>query len=306
MRLIRHPKAENPDHGPTAVAVGNFDGLHLGHLELIREALARKDELASSLMSFEPLPATFFRPERPVPRLMKPAEKLGMCRDLGLDLVFLLRFNARFAAQTPETFARDVLASAARAALVVVGEDFRFGRGAAGDVATLRELGKRFGFEVAAIPPVKVDGERVSSGIIRAALAAGELERATRLLGRPYRICGRVLPGLGLGRRLGYATVNLRPPKPPALTGIFAARVDGGGLDNHPAVASLGRRPTVGGRDWVLEAHLFDFDGDLYGARLEVEFVARLRPEEHFPDLESLIEQMNEDSAAARKALDTG
>lgn len=306
MRLIRTLPPAPPVPGPTAVAVGNFDGLHRGHQALIRAVGEAGGGLVPALMCFEPLPATFFRPDKPVPRLIKPVEKIALCRKLGLDLLFQLRFNARFAAQPPEVFARDILAAGARAGLVVVGEDFRYGKDRAGDVDGLHASGRRFGFEVRAVAPVEVDGERVSSGLIREALAAGDLARATKLLGRPYRISGKVIPGLRLGWRLGYATVNLHPPRPPALSGIFAVRIGGGGLDNHPAVASLGRRPTVGGRDWVLEAHLLDFDGDLYGERLTIEFVARLRAEEHFPDLESLVTQMNEDTAAAREALDTG
>lgn len=303
MRLVRYFNPDRDKLPATSVAVGNFDGLHRGHQALIEAARGGAGKLTPALMCFEPLPVTFFQPDAPQPRLLSVRDKIRLTREYGLDLMFMLRFNAGFARQSPERFVRDVLVRGARAERVVVGADFRFGSRAAGDAAMLKKLGLRYGFEVEQIDAV-VDGqERVSSTRIRTALFKGKLAKAERLLGRPYRISGRVLRGRRLGRSLGFPTVNLRPPNPPALSGILAARVSGAGLVSHPGVASLGRRPVLGGTDWVLEVHLFDYDGDLYGKHLEVEFVEFIRNEEHFDDLEALTRQMEIDAEKARKVL---
>ncbi|MFW5926619.1 MAG: bifunctional riboflavin kinase/FAD synthetase [Wenzhouxiangella sp.] len=303
MQLIRHPNRLAAELPATSLAVGNFDGLHRGHQVLIEAAREGASKLVPALMCFEPLPATFFHPERPQPRLLGVRDKIRLCRHYGLDLMFMLRFNAPFARQSPERFVRDVLVRSARAGRVVVGADFRFGARAAGDVAMLEKLGRRYGFEVERVEAVRDGEDRVSSTAVRAALAEGDLTQAERLLGRPYAISGRVLRGNSLGRRLGYATVNLRPPLPPALSGILAVRVSGAGLESHPGVASLGRRPTVCGRQWLLEVHLFDYDGDLYGRHLNVEFVEFIRHEEHFESLEAMQETMSADAETAKRAL---
>lgn len=303
MRLIRHPNRLTAEPPATSLAVGNFDGLHRGHQALIEAACDGGRDLTPALMCFEPLPATFFRPDQPQPRLLSVRDKISLCRHYGLDLMFMLRFNEPFARQSPERFVRDVLVRGAGAKRVVVGEDFRFGARAAGDVAMLEKLARRYGFEVVRVEAVRDDGERVSSTAVREALADGDLAAAERLLGRPYAISGRVLRGDSMGRELGYATVNLRPPLPPALSGILAVRVSGAGLENHPGVASLGRRPTVGGRAWVLEVHLFDYDDDLYGRHLNVEFVEFIRPEEKFDDLEGMKRQMEKDAERAKDIL---
>lgn len=303
MRLIRDITSKPPVADGCAVAIGNFDGLHLGHRALIERVLAGRPELPVAVMCFEPLPATYFRPESAVPRLTGTGARLRLLRDAGLDLVFMLRFNALFAALSPEAFAKDVLTRSAGARRVVVGEDFRFGRERAGDVEMLEAFGRKFGFEVEVVPPVELSGRRISSSAIRKALAEGDLDHAAGMLGRRYAIGGRVIQGQRLGRELGYPTVNLRVPQPPPLSGIFAVTVTGAGLHAHPAVASLGRRPTVAGREWLLEPHLFDFDGDLYGRYLTVEFVEYLRAEERFEDLASMIAQMKRDEEVAREIL---
>lgn len=306
MRLIRHPHRLTAELPATSLAVGNFDGLHRGHQALIEAAREGGRDLAPALMCFEPLPATFFQPDSPQPRLLTVRDKISLCRDYGLDLMFMLRFNEPFARQSPERFVREVLVRGAGARRVVVGEDFRFGARAAGDVAMLEKLSRRYGFEVVRVEAVRDGGERVSSTAVREALADGDLAAAERLLGRPYAISGRVLRGDSMGRELGYATVNLRPPIPPALSGILAVRVSGAGLENHPGVASLGRRPTVGGRAWVLEVHLFDYDDDLYGRHLNVEFVEFIRPEERFDDVEAMKKQMEKDAERAKDILGEG
>ena len=201
--------------------------------------------------------------------------------------------------------AREVLVERLSAREVWVGPGFRFGKGRAGDIETLRSAGDTSGFVAGEIKPVQLDGERVSSTRIRTALQAGDFAAAARQLGRPYAIGNRVVRGRQLGRTLGFPTANLRfDGRTPPLSGIFATRVHGVGAQPWPSVSSFGTRPTVDGIEPLLEAHLFDFDGDLYGRRIEVEFVAKLREEEKFDTLPALIEQMQRDAAQARAVLD--
>lgn len=290
-----------------AVAIGNFDGLHLGHQALVRRAVAAAPAMCPAVLCFEPLPRTFFSPDKPVPRVMKLRDRVDTCARLGVELLAQLRFDRTFSRQSPEQFARDVLADGLGAGRIVVGADFRFGHRAAGDVAALEDFGRRYGFDVEIVPEVRdAGGERVSSSRLRQALADGELALAGRLLGRPYAISGRVVRGNRLGRTLGFPTANLRVAEPPALSGIAAVRVTGGGLERHPGVASLGRRPVIAGRDWLLEVHLFEFDGDLYGRHLKVEFVEHLRPERHFDSLEAMTGQMRRDAERAKAVLGLG
>lgn len=287
----------------SVVCIGAFDGLHLGHRALLRHAVARARALGvpAVALSFEPLPREFFAAEAPPPRLSLPRAKYqGLC-DLGADLVGLLRFDARLAAMSAVDFIEAVLARRLQAREVHVGPEFRFGHRRGGDLATLQRAGAAHGFVAQEIAPVLLDGARVSSTRIRAALGEGDFALATRLLGQSYRIGGHVVRGKQLGRTLGYPTANLRfGGKTPALQGIYAARVHGVVHAPWPAVSSFGTRPTVGGIEPLLEAHLFDFDGDLYGRRIEVEFVAKLRDEEKFPDLPTLVAQMDRDAAQAR------
>lgn len=303
MRLIRHPNPGLAGRPATALTIGNFDGLHRGHQALVRAVCVHADELTPAVMCFEPLPATFFRPQQPVRRLLSVRDKLTLFRGYGLDLVLMLRFNALFARQSPESFVEQMVVGAAGARHVVVGDDFRFGARAAGDADLLADLGNRHGFSVQVMPAITDEGQRVSSSLLREAMAGGDLARVRHLLGRAYAISGRVLRGRRLGHELGYPTVNLRPPDPPALTGIFAVRVSGNGLDRHPGVASLGIRPTVAGTDWLLEVHLFDYDGNLYGRHLSVEFIEYLRPEEKFATIELMKLQMKRDADQARSVL---
>lgn len=304
MLLLRRPPLADNDPRATALAIGNFDGLHRGHRALIDRVIAAPD-LRPGLMCFEPLPRTFFAPDRPVPRVMKLRDRVRIGSDLGLELIAAMRFDGDFSSLTPEAFAADVVARGLRAARVVVGEDFRFGHRAAGDVDALRAFGRRFGFDVETVAAV-VDpktGRRVSSSWLREALADGDLATAERLLGRPYAISGRVIHGNEIGRTLGFPTANIRVAEPPALSGVCAVRVHGAGLEGRPAVASLGQRPVVAGRDWLLEVHLFDYDGDLYGKHLLVEFVDRIRPELPFDDLDAMTARMHDDAEQARRIL---
>jgi len=225
-------------------------------------------------------------------------------RAAGVPHVGMLRFNAALASMQAEAFIERLLVKRLAAREVWTGADFRFGRGRCGDVALLQAHGALHGFTAHSVDTHQHAGERVSSSAIRAALAAGDLQTAEHMLGRPYSIANRVVRGKQLGRTLGYPTANLRlAGRRPALGGIFATWVHGVGSQPWPSVSSLGTRPTVNGVEPLLEAHLFDFDGDLYGRRIEVEFVAKLRDEEKFADLPALVVQMNRDAAEARAIL---
>lgn len=289
----------------SVVCIGAFDGLHLGHRTLVRHAVARARELGlpAVALSFEPLPREFFSKELPPPRLTLARAKAQGLSALGSDGVGLLRFDARMAAMSAEEFVRRVLVGRLQAREVWIGPDFRFGNRRGGDLALLQQMGAESGFVAHEIAPVTAQGERVSSTRIREALRNGDFTDAARLLGRPYAIGGRVVRGKQLGRTLGFPTANLRFPKTPALSGIYATWVHGVDALPWPSVSSFGTRPTVDGVEPLLEAHLFDFSGDLYGRHIEVEFVAKLREELKFPDLPSLTEQMQRDAEDARRIL---
>ena len=289
----------------SVVCIGAFDGLHLGHRALLQHAVARAQALGlpAVALSFEPLPREFFARDNPPPRLTLPRDRIEGLLGLGLDRLGLLRFDAALAAMPAPDFVRRVLAGRLGAREVWIGPEFRFGNRRGGDLALLQAMGAELGFQAGEIAPVHVQDERVSSTRIREALRAGDFGHAARLLGRPYSIGGRVVRGRQLGRTLGFPTANLRFPKTPALSGIYATRVHGAGPQPWPSVSSFGTRPTVDGVEPLLEAHLFDFEGDLYGRHLRVEFVAKLRDEEKFPDLATLTAQMHRDAAQARAAL---
>jgi riboflavin kinase/FMN adenylyltransferase len=290
----------------SVVCIGAFDGLHRGHQALVGHALARarEQDLSAVALSFEPLPREFFSKKDLPPRLLLPRAKFEGLRDLGADVIGLLRFNAALAAMSAEQFVETVLAKRLSAREVWVGPEFRFGNGRRGDIAMLQALGSKYGFFAQEIEPVQVEGERVSSSRLRLQLAGGDMAGAAKALGRRYSIAGKVVHGTHLGRELGYPTANIHlARKRPALTGIFATWVHGISVEPLASVSSLGIRPTVSGTEPLLEAHLFDFDGDLYGRRIEVEFVAKLRDEEKFADLPALVKQMDIDSQQARKIL---
>lgn len=293
--------------GGSVLAVGAFDGLHRGHAALLRRVRERASArgLVPAVVSFEPLPRAFFS-RTPLPRLSSLREKLCGFRDAGIGLALLLRFDAALAAMGAEDFVREVLVERMNAREVWVGADFRFGHRRAGDVALLQTLGAQLGFQVHTLETVEAEeGERVSATRIRELLVAGEFVQAARLLGRPFSIEGRVVRGNRVGHELGYPTANIRlGGRVSPVQGIFAVRVHGLGAQPRPGVASLGVRPMFDGREPLLETHLFDFDGDLYGRRIEVEFVARLRDEKKFADLDALKAQMDRDAAQAREILD--
>lgn len=291
----------------SVVCIGAFDGLHLGHQALVRHAVARARErgVPAVALTFEPLPREYFARPTPPARLQSTRARIEGLYSLGVDTVGILRFGASLSAMPAEDFVATVLRDDLRVAEVWVGPEFRFGCARGGDLDLLRSMGARIGFDAGAIAPVQVDGERVSSTRVRAALAGGRFDAAARLLGRPYTIAGRVVRGRQLGRTLGYPTANLRLPRAtPPLAGIFATRVHGLGPAPLPSVSSLGTRPTVGGVEPLLETHIFDFDADIYGRRIEVEFVAKLRDELKFDGLDALVAQMDRDAGQARDILD--
>jgi riboflavin kinase / FMN adenylyltransferase len=305
MELIRGLSALPSRHGGCVVTIGTYDGLHLGHQALIartREEAARRGQPAV-LLSFEPMPREFLAPADPPARLTSFRERWRLLGAEGPDYLWLLRFDEALRNLSAEDFAQ-LVAGRVRASAVVVGHDFRFARKGEATAAVLGEAGKRLGFSVEVLPAVTLAGERVSSSGVRSALAAGDLKRAAHWLGRPYSMRGRVIDGKRLGRDLGFPTANLALGRLRApVAGIFAVRVHGVAGTPRPGVASLGTRPTIGGTEALLEAHVFDFDDDLYGREIEVEFAAKLRDEQRFASLAALTEQMQRDAADARAIL---
>jgi riboflavin kinase/FMN adenylyltransferase len=291
----------------SVVAIGAFDGLHRGHQALLAQVHERALALDVEpvVVSFEPLPRAYFSRD-PLPRLSSVREKLRGFDAAGVTQALLLRFNAALAAMSAADFVRRVLVERLAAREVWVGGDFRFGHRRAGDVAMLERLGDAFGFVARTMAPVTLHDERVSATRVRELLAAGDFAAAAPLVGRPFVIEGKVEYGNRLGRTLGYPTANihLRERVSP-IHGIFAVRIGlGDGECAWPGVASLGVRPTVNEvAEPLLEVHLFDFEGDLYGQRMAVEFVGKLRDEQKFDDLDALTAQMDRDAAAARAML---
>jgi len=290
----------------SVVTIGAYDGLHLGHQKLLSRVLeeAAQRELPSVVMSFEPMPKEFFAGDSPPARLMRFREKFEALAAAGVDIFLCQRFDNRLKNIRADTFIRQLLVHALNVRHLVIGDDFQFAAGRAGNIELLRRVGKALDFGVERVPSVVIDGQRVSSTAIRDALRRGDLALARRFLGRDYRMSGKVIKGESMGKKLGYPTanVNLNRRQSPVL-GIFAVRVSGLGPRPLDGVASVGTRPTFMGTKPLLEVHLFDFDRDIYGRYIHVDFVARLRNEEKFDDVRDLVAQMHRDSAAARAIL---
>lgn len=307
MQVFRRPRPGISAVLPGCVAtIGVFDGFHLGHqriLERVRSE-ARRLKLPSLVFSFEPTPQEVMQPDRAPTRLMHFRDKVSFLQAGGIDCFFCPPFDAGLRDCPPEAFIDRLLVGTLAVRYLVIGDDFRFGHGRAGNIADLEAAGQRYGFGVEQLGSVMENGLRVSSTAVRAALAAGNLAHARKLLGRNYRMSGRVVAGRQLGRQLGFPTANIRLQRHQSpLAGIFAVRVHGLGSQPRDAVASLGTRPTVAGTEPLLEVHVFDFDADIYRRRIEVEFVAHLRNEERFADLDALRRQMECDAAEARRLL---
>jgi riboflavin kinase/FMN adenylyltransferase len=289
----------------TALAIGNFDGVHRGHRALLERlrVIAEREGLSPAILTFEPHPREFFSPQAAPARLSTLREKLEMLAEEGVALACVGRFDTGFAARSAQDFIEKILVGALKTGYLIVGDDFRFGAGREGSFATLREAGERHGFGVERMESVLVDGERASSSAVRAALADGEMEHAARLLGRSYSIDGRVVHGDKIGRRLGFATANIRIRHDnPPLSGVFA--VEAFGLPDGPrrGVANLGVRPSANqlARP-LLEVHFFDFCADIYGAHLNVRFIHKLRSEQRFPTFAALQAQIARDAESAKQ-----
>src|SRR5712691_6344606 len=293
---------------PVALTIGNFDGVHLGHramlTRLAESASARS--LVSCVLTFEPHPREFFTPSSAPARLGNLREKLEAFASLGVERTHICRFNRSFADLSAQEFIERVISRGLNAKWLLVGEDFRFGNKRTGDVALLQALRKKFAFEVCVMPNVMVNGQRVSSTMVRDALAGGDLERACELLGRPYSISGRVAHGDKTGRKIGFPTANIRIKHPRlSLGGIFAVEL--AGISEHPlkGVASLGVRPTVKENGApLLEIYLLDFDREIYGQHVRVDFLHKLRNEEKYSNLETLTRQIATDVEKAKSFFD--
>jgi riboflavin kinase/FMN adenylyltransferase len=303
MQLIRGLHNLKPAHRGCVATIGNFDGVHLGHQAVIGQLAEKAAELGlpSVVVTFEPQPPEFFAPERAPARLTRFREKLQALRRFSVGRVMSLRFDEHLATLSPEEFVRLLLVEGLAVRYLVVGDDFRFGKGRAGDFRMLQEAGRAHGFQVINLHTFSVDGERVSSTRIRNALAEGRLADAEKLLGRPYRMCGRVAHGDKRGRLIGFPTANihLHRTRTP-VSGVFAVEMFG--LEREPlqGVANVGSRPTVGGTRALLEVHLFDFAGDVYGRYVHVDFVHKLREERRFESFDALKQQILLDADAAR------
>ena len=293
---------------PCALTIGNFDGVHRGHQALLARVRAAADRLGleSAVMTFEPHPREFFARRmgdlsKAPPRIANLRDKLQALENNGVDRVIVEHFSEHFAAQSPPTFVEKVLVEGLHVKWLMVGDDFCYGAKRAGNVALLAEAGRQYGFEVEVLPTVRNGDTRISSSAVRAALAAGDFPQAQALLGHPYAISGHVIHGAKLGRDIGFPTLNLRVPHRPALGGIFIVQVHGLGGKPLPAVASLGVRPTVEDAGHVLlEVHVFDFAQHCYGKLVRIEFLKKIRDEEKFIDLPTLVKAIERDADHAR------
>jgi riboflavin kinase / FMN adenylyltransferase len=296
-----------PEHlGGSIVALGNFDGFHLGHQAVVGRAVARAfhERRPVIVATFDPHPVTFFKPDLPPFRLTNLDQRESLFGHAGADAMIVFDFGEELRSTSAEDFVRKLLGERMRAAGVVTGDDFGFGKGREGNVETLKALGVRFGIIAEAVSPVMIDGLRVSSGRVREALIAGDTATATQLLSRDFAIEGIVQRGDARGRELGYPTANLtlgdyQRPK----YGIYAVRTKLADGTEHPGVASLGIRPTFDPPTELLETHLLNFAGDLYGQKIEVSLHAYIREEKRFDEIEALIAHMREDEAKARHLL---
>lgn len=307
MFLIRGQHNLRPEHRGCVATIGNFDGVHLGHQAVFEALKARASAygLPSLVITFEPQPLEYFRPELAPPRLTRAREKLHFIRAAGIDRVLLLRFDQDLAFMPATDFIREILVDALGVRHLYVGDDFRFGRDRTGDYALLEAEGRRLGFSVESLSTVSDACGRISSTRVRKALLAGDLETARCCLGRDFSISGRVEHGHKRGRTIGFPTMNVglaRRSSP--LRGVFAVEVDGLGPQAVQGVANIGNRPTLQGDDrFLLEVHLFDFDREVYGKAVTVRFIQRIRDEKKFESFEQLRAQILRDAEAARVLL---
>jgi riboflavin kinase/FMN adenylyltransferase len=304
MELVRGLYNLRARHRGCAATIGSFDGVHLGHQAVIGQLLAaaRQRGLPATLITFEPLPREYFRPDTSPPRLTRLREKLQALAGYGIEQVLCLRFDQQLAALSADEFVQRILVDGLDVKYLVVGDDFRFGRDRAGNFSMLGAAGEQHGFQVAAMETFSIGDGRVSSTRVRKALSTNDLALAADLLGRPFTLCGRVAHGDKRGRTIGFPTANIklfRTASP--LSGVYAVEMQWPGAQPQRGVANIGNRPTVDGTRLQLEVHLFDFDRDIYGQHVEVEFMQKLRDEQRFDSFDALQEQIKLDSDRARK-----
>jgi riboflavin kinase / FMN adenylyltransferase len=303
IELIRGIYNLKPCHRGCVVTIGNFDGIHIGHQALLNKI---KDKAAalqvpSMVITFEPLPKEFFRPDNPVPRLTRWREKFTLLSQYGIDRVLVVHFNDKFAHVTAHDFVEKILHHGLDVKHVIIGDDFRFGYQREGSFSFLKTAGQGYGFTVEDMPSVVVNNERVSSTLVRDALVRADHDLAAKLLGRAYTMQGRVVHGHKRGRTIGFPTANIylhRAVTP--VKGVYAVRMHGMGETALPGVANVGVRPTIGGTRSLLEVHLFDFNREIYGQHVQVEFCEKLRDEKRFDSLDLLKQQIWKDAEEAR------
>jgi riboflavin kinase / FMN adenylyltransferase len=304
MEIIRHILSHARFPHPV-VSIGNFDGVHVGHQEILRRVVqdAQGRQGTSLVFTFHPHPLTVLRPQKPLPLILSLREKLLARSATGVQGVIVQHFTTTFSLLTAEAFVRRHLVEAIGVEKVIVGHNVSFGHNRTGQAETLVQLGDQYGFAVEIVGPVMAGAQEVSSTAVRAMLSTGDMPTVTRLLGRPYAVSGRVEKGFQRGRTIGFPTANLRPRADLLLpNGVYAVRVEVG--DAHvPGVANVGFNPTFGGNKRTIEAHLFDFSADLYGQRVRVSFVEHLRGEQKFPSIQDLMRQIQHDAQQARAIL---
>jgi riboflavin kinase/FMN adenylyltransferase len=305
MEVIRHIESYRRFSRPI-VSLGNFDGVHLGHQAILTKAVseARARQGTALVLTFHPHPLSVLRPNSPLPLILGLREKLLLFRQLEIHGVILQRFSQTFSQLTAEEFVRRYLVDIIGIEKVIVGHNVSFGHRRSGNAETLVQLGEKFGFAVDVIGPVVIDGREVSSTAVRTLLGTGNMHEVTRLLGRPYGVSGRVEKGFQRGRTIGFPTANLRPRTDLLLpNGVYAVTVDLDEKISIPGVANVGMNPTFGNNRRTIEAHLFDFSADLYGQRLQVNFLEHIREERKFPSVPELVRQIQEDADRARALL---
>lgn len=304
-KIIRSVHNIKPQHQSAVVTIGNFDGVHLGHQALLKKAIQRARELDVPMivMTFEPHPFEFFAKDNvSIPRLTRLREKCCALLETGADYVLVLPFNQQLASLSASDFVTQILHDALHTKHVLVGDDFQFGRGRQGSFSLLQQMGKALGFETEFMATVKVEGERVSSTRVRKALADGDHALVKRLLGRPYYMLGKIQHGDKLGRQLGFPTANIFLHRKLApVSGVYAVLMHDVADQPLPGAANVGSRPTVDGTKTLLEVHLIDFDQDIYGRYVKVEFCEKLREEMRYPNLDLLKDQIAKDVALTRK-----
>lgn len=311
MKLIRYPHLIT-GHRPACIAtIGNFDGVHAGHREIIQHVInyAKQHQISARVITFEPLPNEYFCKKfgKPVPKRIYPLrDKALRLQSLGIDEFICLNFDAALSQMSAEDFITEILIKQLKVQHLIVGDDFRFGKGRTGDFSLLQNMGASLGMTVEDTNTIQLDDERISSSRIRDALSAGNIPQATTLLGEPYRLSGRVRHGDKRGRTIGFPTLNLRLQENIVVAkGVYAVKVTGLDDKTYTGVANIGTRPTVGGTELRLETHVYEYQGDAYGKHVCIELMHFIRPEQKFESFDDLFEQIKKDSLQAKQLLKT-